>query len=470
MSSTPGPSTSTTTPSTNPKIDPQALDLYNKCLSLTDPLSPSTSTFNQADLLSLNIAPDAPSLMKLCQSLMQHNLFQVLLYEGAPCYRCRTTAAAAKMAQMGDKEYLVYGYIEASHTAGIWTKSLSIKANLHQTVLTKALKWLEGKGWVKQIKSVKFPKRKIYMLKELQPAEDVTGGPWFSDGEMDVDLIVSISRLVEDFVKQRSWRLGPRVKPDVPAPSTTTSTDANSTQPRIHRRDERYYGAATLRKRTLLPYDAGYTGYPTPSDVLNFLDQTAIVQGKDISVPDMTHLLDVLVYDGKLERIGTRQVPRARSRTAGGDGAGNGEEGAEGREEGEHGDGGDSGGESDAAHASKKRKTTTPLTTKDKGKSRATSTPNPSIPNPSSSTPAPLEPADPEPEPTYRWIRRPDAEDEEVGPGNGFSEAPCSRCPVFRLCEEGGPVDARSCGYFGGWLEKGREGDGEGVGEGLAGA
>lgn len=36
--------------------------------------------------------------------------------------------------------------------------------------------------------------------------------------------------------------------------------------------------------------------------------------------------------------------------------------------------------------------------------------------------------------------------------GNGFTEAPCSRCPVFNLCEEGGPVSASNCEYYARWL------------------
>ncbi|MCJ1281138.1 34-kDa subunit of RNA polymerase III (C) [Xylographa opegraphella] len=35
---------------------------------------------------------------------------------------------------------------------------------------------------------------------------------------------------------------------------------------------------------------------------------------------------------------------------------------------------------------------------------------------------------------------------------NGLTEAPCGRCPVFDLCEESGPVNARTCTYFLDWL------------------
>lgn len=36
---------------------------------------------------------------------------------------------------------------------------------------------------------------------------------------------------------------------------------------------------------------------------------------------------------------------------------------------------------------------------------------------------------------------------------NGLTESPCGRCPVADICEEGGPVNARTCEYFQEWLE-----------------
>jgi DNA-directed RNA polymerase III subunit RPC6 len=37
--------------------------------------------------------------------------------------------------------------------------------------------------------------------------------------------------------------------------------------------------------------------------------------------------------------------------------------------------------------------------------------------------------------------------------GSSLTEVPCGRCPVFSLCEEGGPINARNCEYYQGWLE-----------------
>lgn len=39
-----------------------------------------------------------------------------------------------------------------------------------------------------------------------------------------------------------------------------------------------------------------------------------------------------------------------------------------------------------------------------------------------------------------------------LGSINGFTDSPCGRCPVFDLCEDGGPVSASTCVYFEDWL------------------
>ncbi|KAL0935545.1 DNA-directed RNA polymerase III subunit rpc6 [Colletotrichum truncatum] len=56
---------------------------------------------------------------------------------------------------------------------------------------------------------------------------------------------------------------------------------------------------------------------------------------------------------------------------------------------------------------------------------------------------------------TAGWAGRQEGGPDEGGPEpfvNGYTEAPCGRCPVFDLCEEGGPVSASNCVYFQRWL------------------
>ena len=70
---------------------------------------------------------------------------------------------------------LVYTTIRSAENEGIWTKTIKIRTNLHQTVLTRVLKSLENRALIKPMKSVKFPGRKLYILAELSPSKDVTG-------------------------------------------------------------------------------------------------------------------------------------------------------------------------------------------------------------------------------------------------------------------------------------------------------
>lgn len=46
-----------------------------------------------------------------------------------------------------------------------------------------------------------------------------------------------------------------------------------------------------------------------------------------------------------------------------------------------------------------------------------------------------------------------DADGIEEIVGNGLTEAPCGRCPVFDLCAPGGPINAGNCVYFEQWLK-----------------
>lgn len=286
---------------------------------------------------------------------------------------------------------MVYQMIEASGVQGIWTKTLKARTNLHQTVMTKILKNLEIKEYVKAVKSVKFPGRKMYMLYGLNPGEEVTGGTWFSDGELDVEFVEMIANIVTRHVKQISWRLGPRPAASNKLQKTSKSATASSAQPppdpTLELDIAALYprlGPVTERKRPLLPHSPDRPDtYPSAHDILRWIGQQDVIQGKELALSDLHILLDMLVFDGRLERLGIdRRLDTDEAESA-------------------------------VADA------------------------------------------------TYRWARRPDDEEEEdenglvkrSGPGNGFSDAPCSRCPVYRLCEEGGPVNARTCGYFADWLD-----------------
>ena len=158
------------------------------------------------------------------------------------------------------------------------------------------------------------------MLYDLQPSIEVTGGPWFTDTELDAEFIDSLLLALERFIQSRSF------------PKTANSQFRN------------------------VPYPVSYTGYPSLSQITQWVKQSDLTE-VNLGEQDIRSLLDVLVYDGKIERV------------LGGS--------------------------------------------------------------------------------AYRSIKGAKESDSI----NGLTEAPCGRCPVFALCEEGGPVNASNCVYWKEWLE-----------------
>lgn len=347
--------------------------LYARCAQQ----APGTQ-FDQHALLALNVIPDGKeeaqvkTLWQCMQKLTNEGLFKLLTKDGRVVWRLVRKTDAAKYGPsanilflghltgnrynaLNDEERLVFSYIESSGRDGIWTKTIKMRTNLHQTLMNRALKVLEGKNLIKPIKVVKYPARKYYMLASLQPSEDVTGGPWFTDGVLDEEFIHHLSSYAEQYIKGRSW-----------VHSTAKSvgekkvriTTAQAEEARAQELDSRKSHARS-KAGSLLPLPPGYKGYPTVAEITREVNASGL---SDVLLKEseMQTLLDVLCYDGRLMKVMEGQG--------------------------------------------------------------------------------------------YKAVRQTITDDGESG-GNGLTEAPCGRCPVFNLCEEGGPVNARSCEYFQAWLE-----------------
>lgn len=229
--------------------------------------------------------------------------------------------------------------------------------------MNRCLKSLETKSYVKSVRNVKYPQRKIYMLANLQPSEEVTGGAWFTDGVLDGDFIRGLGGWAEHWVSSRSWF------------DSAAATQHKNKRPKV-RADTAKAGDARY-----MPYPPSYKGYPTVSDVTNAINKsglTPVTMGEG----SVSQLLEMLCYDGKLISL-----------------------------------------RSGAAYKSVKKPSQISLQRElglqVKENDRDTSEQDPLVPG-----------------------------------TNGMTDAPCGRCPVFSLCQEGGPVNAENCEYFDDWFQK----------------
>jgi DNA-directed RNA polymerase III subunit RPC6 len=222
------------------------------------------------------------------------------------------------------------------------------------------------------MKSVEHPNRKMWIKSSLRPSDRATGGPWYTDGELDEEFINRIMEFLmrgltahtfyaskipstkkpkkivqnkrltpEEARAARAATLGPtRVKEE-----TTAITDERSEK--------------RLRFASFLPMPVTYTNYPNVDDLTLALLKSGLTDVV-LTAHDIQQLLDIMVYDGMIMRVIL------------GDNIG------------------------------------------------------------------------------YKAERNSLLDPDDLG--SVLNEAPCGRCPVFDLCEEGGPVGPSNCEYFNEWL------------------
>lgn len=85
---------------------------------------------------------------------------------------------------------------------GIWTRDMKRETNLPDNVVNKALKLLQAKKLIKEVVNIQNKGRKHYMAAEFEPSKEITGGDWYSEGNLDVDFI----NLVKDLCLKHIFR------------------------------------------------------------------------------------------------------------------------------------------------------------------------------------------------------------------------------------------------------------------------
>lgn len=173
--------------------------VYEKCVSAGGPMTPEKiQSFLPAG------KNDVETLGKTLNSLLGRRLLEIMQLNGTLSYRAVAQNEARLMGDMHGDEAMIYGYIKDAGDEGIWSKHLKLRTNLHITVITRTLKLLESKSLVKSVTSVQYPTRRIYMLYDLTPSIEVSGGPWFTDSELDVEFVQSLSNAIERYLKRKS--------------------------------------------------------------------------------------------------------------------------------------------------------------------------------------------------------------------------------------------------------------------------
>ncbi|KAK7470880.1 34-kDa subunit of RNA polymerase III (C) [Stygiomarasmius scandens] len=424
------------------------------------------------------IVPDNKARQKALNFLLSVGYFRPLSdKKGSVVFRAVTKSELESTKDLTEEEKLVLGHIKTSGNEGIWTKHLKAKTNLHQNVIDRCLKTLTQKKLIKRVPSVQHPTRKIYMLEGVEPSVTLTGGPWYQDNELDTEFIESLTKACFKIIR-----------------------DASFPQRRTHHAEGALYPISRSPQ------------YPTAQQIRNALRQARLTD-IELSVEHVETLLNVLVLDGEIEKLpafGTslwdpsvledgsgderRSKKKRKHRSSSGDEdeitarkqkgkkratANSDSEGEDTSKKSKRKRTRDIEGGSDSDSSPKSRKKTKRVqgsedeseednrfSSRHKSKKKASYS--------SESESSDSDSDDERPRRRSRSRKRSISPrffsyDDEDEPGGGivyrairqerlslgWSQAPCSVCPSFEFCKEGGPVNPQECMYYGDWLMEG---------------
>ncbi|TFK43161.1 RNA polymerase Rpc34 [Crucibulum laeve] len=428
-----------------------------------------------------SIVSDANARAKALNFLLGVGLFKSLKdVKGNISFRAVTKNELVATKDLTPEENMILNHIKSSGNEGIWSKHLKTKTNLHQTIIDRAIKTLTQRKLVKRVPSVQHPTRKIYMLEGVEPSIALTGGPWYTDNELDTEFIQHLTEACLKMIR------------DVSFPK------------------RRNGGEGSLYPISNAPE------YPTSQSIRNSLKKARLTD-TELTVEHVEMLLNVLILDGKVEKLPSFGSSLWDSNAIG-DGESGDESSRRSQKKRKHRSGSDdekpakrkrkkrvssddesdSESEDSSSRRKARRKRTKAATDSEESDSEVkrkrkkkkrdeVSAPESEddssrrrkkkkrdvTPDSDSETEsdAPTRrksskamKRSPSPFESYNF----DNLDLDSGSGGyvyraikeekvlvGWSEAPCSQCPSFDFCKDNGPVNPRECVYYGDWLVAG---------------
>jgi DNA-directed RNA polymerase III subunit RPC6 len=195
----------------NTSAQEQAADLKRRFIAIFDEPEFATSGVSN-DVLKIRFGSDYTRLPPIINQLTGESRLvmsqgtttsvttgtsQVVLF-----YNLVSDEVASKFAGLDASARMVFQVIERAGNMGIWTKDIKKETNIQNQAMNKILKSLETRRLIKQVKSVTAKNKKLYMLFNLTPSTELTGGVWYSDLEFDHEFISELRTFLMHCVRR----------------------------------------------------------------------------------------------------------------------------------------------------------------------------------------------------------------------------------------------------------------------------
>ncbi|ORX38930.1 RNA polymerase Rpc34 subunit-domain-containing protein [Kockovaella imperatae] len=196
---------------------------------------------------------------------------------GAPLFHAVQPKDAKKKQALTSDQNMVLKMVSQAGRRGIAQKTLRVQIGadtIPTTILRKTLDSLEKSGHIASFKSIHQPTVSLYILPNVKPAEDLTGGVWY-DGqkEYDAEFVNGITMFLYDKVKSLTF------------PS----------------KDDRNPAHAKLVPNAIYPVTKTKK-LPTPHTLLAVLKRSGLTQAK-LKVENVMECMRALELDGLIEAV-----------------------------------------------------------------------------------------------------------------------------------------------------------------------
>jgi DNA-directed RNA polymerase III subunit RPC6 len=155
------------------------------------------------DLIKEHFGSKYHELSGCINTLLSQNRIIILKDATQLFYRAVREETAEKFQGLMPDQMLVYQVCERAGNKGIWTRDIKLATNVQQQSLTKTLKMLSDRNLIKSVRSVVSKSKKLYMLYDVEPAKEVTGGPWYTDQEFDHEFIEELCNFIVRYVNDK---------------------------------------------------------------------------------------------------------------------------------------------------------------------------------------------------------------------------------------------------------------------------
>jgi len=124
------------------------------------------------------------------------NIFSNPTDESSTWFQVQSEDDAKKYNGLTQEHMLVLQEIKSVGVKGVYKKDLKRLTNLPTATISRVLKMLESRKLVKPFKTVSSKTMNLYILYELQPTKEHTGGPWYTDQEFDDEAVEMFSKTI----------------------------------------------------------------------------------------------------------------------------------------------------------------------------------------------------------------------------------------------------------------------------------